>query len=55
MDKLPVKKKNKDMSYDKLKAYKKEKQKERRELLSEERKWRLRRLIGTEKGFLQVD
>jgi hypothetical protein len=38
LNQLPVKMKIKDMSYEELKAYKKEKQKERRELLSEENK-----------------
>ena len=44
MDKLPVKKKIKDMSLDELKAYKKEKQKERRNLLSEEKKIKIKEI-----------
>ena len=44
MDKVSVKKKIKNMSADELKAYKKEKQKERRNLLSEEKKIKIKEI-----------
>ena len=53
MDKLPVKKKIKDMSLDELKVYKKEKQKERRNLFSEDKKIKIKEIDRKSKSIGQ--